>query len=84
MEKDIQKGVGNLGRTRHSSTNKCFKDLETAIEALNNIVNPIGYIKNEARKDGYSINGYMAVEVTNKAQFYKDIAEEALMKIKNN
>ena len=59
------------------------KDLKTAIEALENIASPILYLQKEAIKDGGSFNGHMAIEITKNAHFYRELAEKALMKIKN-
>ena len=53
-----------------------------AIEALENIANPINYLQEEAKKEGASLNGYMAGQLIEDASFYTDVAEKALRLIK--
>jgi len=56
---------------------------EIAIEALQNIKNPIDYLRAEAEKEGNVLNGHAAVSIANSSQFLKDIAERALIQIDN-
>ena len=57
--------------------------LQIALKALENIINPIGYMKSQL-EEGETLNGYAAVMITEKPQFYQDIAKEALEKINSN
>ena len=65
---------------------KLFEDgeeetsLQIALKALEDIVNPIGYMKSQL-KDGESLNGHYAIMISDKPKFYQDIAKEALEKI---
>jgi uncharacterized protein with ACT and thioredoxin-like domain len=56
---------------------------QLAISALEKITNPIKYLQEEAEKDGAKLNGYMAIEITKDANFYKEIARKALEEIAN-
>lgn len=55
-----------------------------AIEALEQIANPMKYLRDEAEKDGCILDGYMAMQLINNANFYRDIASKALDKINAN
>ena len=57
--------------------------LQIAIKALENIINPIGYMKSKL-EEGDTLNGGYAIMMTEKPQFYQNIAEEALIKINSN
>lgn len=57
--------------------------LQIAIKALENIINPIGYMKSQL-EEGDTLNGGYAIMLTEKPQFYQNIAEEALRKINSN
>ena len=57
--------------------------LQIALKALEDIVNPIGYMKSQL-KDGESLNGHYAIMISDKPKFYQDIAKEALEKINSN
>ena len=54
--------------------------LQIALKALENIINPIGYMKSQL-KDGESFDGHYAIMISDKPKFYQDIAKEALEKI---
>ena len=54
--------------------------LQIALKALEDIVNPIGYMKSQL-KDGESLDGHYAIMISDKPKFYQDIAKEALEKI---
>lgn len=55
-----------------------------AIEALNNIATPMEYLQKEAEKDGATLNGFIAVQLTLDSNFYKEIATKTLNTIKQN
>ena len=57
--------------------------LQIALKALENIINPIGYMKSQL-EEGDTFNGYAAVMIAEKPQFYQNIAKEALEKINSN
>ena len=57
--------------------------LQIALKALENIINPIGYMKSQL-EEGDTLNGYAAVMIAEKPQFYQNIAKEALEKINSN
>ena len=54
-----------------------------AISALQKIVNPIKYLQEEAEKEGARLDGYMAIQLTKDANFYQEIARNALEEIAN-
>ena len=54
-----------------------------AISALQKIANPIKYLQDEAEKDGAKLDGYMAIQLTEDANFYQEIARKALEEIAN-
>jgi hypothetical protein len=47
-------------------------------EALEKIANPISYLQREAKESGYILNGQKAYELSNDANWLKNIAIEAL------
>ncbi len=53
-----------------------------AIEALENIANPLNYLLDEAKKERRSLNAYIAGKLMENPYFYADIAEKALRLIK--
>ena len=53
-----------------------------AIEALENIANPLNYLLEEAKKERRSLNAYIAGKLMENPYFYADIAEKALRLIK--
>ena len=54
--------------------------LQIALKALEDIINPIGYMKSQLNY-GESLNGHYAIMISDKPKFYQDIAKEALEKI---
>lgn len=58
------------------------EDLKTAITALENISDPIGYMK-KSLKEGESLDGMYAIKISERPQFYQDIARNALEIIKS-
>lgn len=54
--------------------------LQIALKALENIINPIGYMKSQL-KDGESLEGHYAIMISDNPKFYQDIAKEALEEI---
>lgn len=48
------------------------------IDALEKIANPIKYIRQEAEKEGGALNGVMAIQISNDANYLKGIAQAAL------
>ena len=55
-----------------------IKRIEELEGALNNIENPITYLRREAEKDGAKLNGAAAVSLAEDASFLKGIARQAL------
>ena len=53
-----------------------------AIEALENIANPLNYLLEEAKKERRSLDAYIAGKLMENPYFYADIAEKALRLIK--
>lgn len=53
-------------------------ELKIAVTALRNILSPIKYLQDEAEKDGARLDGYMAIQLTQNASFYQEIARNAL------
>lgn len=49
-------------------------------EALNEIANPIRYMRKTAEKEGSKLNSLMALELSNDPHYLKDIALKALAK----
>jgi hypothetical protein len=56
---------------------------QLAISALDKIAHPIKYLQSEAEKEGAKIDGYMAIQITQDANFYQEIADKALKAIAN-
>jgi len=54
-----------------------------AIAALDKIAHPIKHLQEEAEKDGCKLDGYMAIQLTQDANFYQEIADKALKAIAN-
>lgn len=57
--------------------------LQIAIKALENIINPIGYMKSQL-EEGDTLNGGYVIMLSENPQFYQNIAKEALKKINSN
>lgn len=55
--------------------------LSIALDALNNIAHPIKHLQISAEKEGKSLNGGMAVMISQDPAYLKSIAESALSKI---
>jgi hypothetical protein len=47
-------------------------------KALNNIANPISYLREEAERKGNKLNGNVAAQLSNDATWLKEIARAAL------
>lgn len=47
-------------------------------EALKKIANPVKYLEDEAKKIGANLNGHIAVELANDANYLRGIAINAL------
>jgi len=54
---------------------------EIALEALENIASPIAYLQAEAKKNGATLDGSKAIELSNDPSFLKQIAEKAMREI---
>jgi hypothetical protein len=52
--------------------------LNIAVEALAKIADPIGYMRKEAELIGGKLDGRMAVELSDSANYLKEIARDAL------
>lgn len=52
------------------------------IKALQRICDPIWYMQEKAKQEGYNINGIMASQLSNDPSYLKSIAREALEAIK--
>jgi len=50
---------------------------------LDNIINPLKYLQEEARKEGMVLDGLGAIELIKRAEFYQDIAYKAAQKIRD-
>lgn len=58
--------------------------LEIAVQALENIANPLKYLQDEAKKEGAKLDGQVAIHVMmNQPSFYQQLANKALDEIKN-
>jgi hypothetical protein len=60
-------------------TNK--QKLKIAIQALKDIHDPISRLKRNM-EEGYVLDGFYAVQLSQNASFLKDIAKDALVEIK--
>ena len=54
-----------------------------AISCLNNIIQPIDYLKQLAELDGGKLDGSFAVHLTKQGMFYQEIAKKAIKEIDN-
>lgn len=50
-------------------------------QALRQIENPIGFIQEEAERDGMLVNGGMLIALVKEASYYQDIARKVLKDI---
>ena len=55
--------------------------LKIAVMALKNILEPIKYLQDKAKEDGAKLDGYMAIQLTQNASLYQEIARKALESI---
>jgi hypothetical protein len=55
---------------------------QLAIDALEAIIDPIGYMKSQLKEDE-QLNGMGAIMIADKPQFYQEIARKALSQIAN-
>ena len=53
-------------------------ELKIAVMALRNILEPIKYLQDKAKEDGAKLDGYMAIQLTQNASLYQEIARKAL------
>ena len=54
-----------------------------AISCLNNIVEPINYLRQLAEVDGGELDGSFAIHLTKQGMFYQELAKKALKEIDN-
>ena len=54
-----------------------------AISCLNNIIQPIDYLKQLAELDGGKLDGSFAVHLTKQGMFYQELAKKAIKEIDN-
>ena len=52
-----------------------------AMDALHQMAYPLNYLKEEAVKHGAIFNGTIAIEITKDAQYYQNVAKQALKDI---
>jgi len=52
--------------------------LDLAVSALKKMARPIKYLREEAENEGMQLNGAMAVQLTEKANFYQNISFKTL------
>lgn len=58
--------------------------VEAAKKALDEIYNPIAYMRKEAEKEGNILSGSMALTLSDSANYLKEIARKALEAIEKN
>ena len=56
---------------------------QLAISCLNNIVEPINYLRKLAEVDGGKLDGIFAIHLTKQGMFYQELAIKALKEIDN-
>jgi hypothetical protein len=52
--------------------------LKIAVQALKDVYDPVGRLRRDAEADGGTLNGYMAVQLCDHPQIYRDTAWKAL------
>jgi hypothetical protein len=57
--------------------------LAIALSALEDIITPLAYLQRKAEEDGNKIDGMMAVHMIENGAILREIAQEALNKIRN-
>ena len=57
------------------------KKLETTKQALQKIANPISFMREEAEKNGYKLDGVMAIKLSEDHNYLKEIARQAIEKV---
>ena len=55
-----------------------------ALSALKAIANPVKHLAEDAERDGFEIDGQIAVQLSNDANFLKQIAQQTLKELDIN